>query len=191
MGLIPVRLEIYIQEGGTEITKMLAKTRFLIPVLVLLLGYNVAAQKTVSFETIEEKKDLEAIIPASFYFAGFSGMTQRRNSAAAKIGEKRFILAGLVDVSGYSSDISGIYEGFFITDSPVNVGATELEIGAYGFGFAKNGIVRFFDISGKQIIEAATIKDLVLKRPRPLLMQADEKGIHLYKGRDYVIISPR
>ncbi len=182
---------MYIGEGGNEITKMRATTRFLIPVFVLLLGYSVAAQKTVSIETIEEKKDLEAIIPASFYFAGLSGMTQRRNSAAAKIGEKRIILAGLVDVSGYSSDISGIYEGFFITDSPVNVGENELEIGAYGFGFSKNGTVRIFDISGKQVFEAATIKDLVIKRPRPLLMQSDKTGIRLYKGRDYVIISPR
>ena len=59
-----------------------------------------------------------------------------RNSAVGKFSEKRFIVSGLVDVSGYSTEISGVYEGFFITDSPVKFGKEDLKIGAYGIGFS-------------------------------------------------------
>ena len=83
--------------------------------------------------------NLKRIVPTSFYFAGQSADTQMRNSAAAKIGENRFVIAGLVDTSGYSTEISGKYEGFLITDSPVKIGDKMLETGAYGFGFSKNG----------------------------------------------------
>src|SRR5262245_95673 len=62
-------------------------------------------------------KDAIAVIPTSFYFAGQSAPTQVRNAAAAKLGKDRFVIAGLVDTSGYSTEISGKYEGFFITDS--------------------------------------------------------------------------
>ena len=48
--------------------------------------------------------------------------TQMRNTAAARIGRGRLVIAGLVDTSGYSTEISGKYQGFFITDSPVRVG---------------------------------------------------------------------
>jgi hypothetical protein len=69
------------------------------------------------------------IVPTSFYFAGQSAPTQMRNSAVARIGKDRYVVAGLVDTSGYSTEISGKYEGFFITDSPVNIGGKTLGTG--------------------------------------------------------------
>lgn len=134
--------------------------------------------------------ELKRIVPTSFYFAGQSAETQIRNSAAAKIGENRFVIAGLVDTSGYSTEIQGIYEGFFITDSPVKIGGKTLNTGAYGFGFAKDKI-NIFDLSSKQIFSAATIADAELKRPRPLMMSAEDKGIRLYKGKTYVLIAAK
>lgn len=170
------------------------KTFLFLPVLFLsmVFGQSVAAQQADAqeFEVITDKKQLRAIVPASFYFAGLSGGTQLRNSAVGRFGEKRHIVAGLVDVSGYSTDISGVYEGFFITDSPVAFGDKTLGIGAYGIGFAKSGKVRLFDLSGKQILSTATTRDTEMRRPRPLMMTLDKNGIRLYKGRDYVLISP-
>jgi hypothetical protein len=133
---------------------------------------------------------IKKIVPTSFYFAGQSAETQIRNSAAAKLGENRFILAGLVDTSGYSTEIQGKYEGFFITDSTVNIGGKLLKTGAYGFGFAKD-TVNIFDLSSKQILSVKTNNDAEMKRPRPLMMTADEKGIRLYKGKFYVTISAK
>ena len=84
--------------------------------------------------------NLKKIVPTSFYFAGQSAVTQMRNTAAAKLGTDRYVIVGLVDTSGYSTEISGKYEGFFITDSPVKIGDKELNTGAYGFGFSKDKI---------------------------------------------------
>ena len=130
------------------------------------------------------------IVPTSFYFAGQSAETQMRNAAAAKIGKERFVIAGLVDTSGYSTDIQGKYEGFFITDSPIKLGNKTLATGAYGFGFTKDAI-NIFDLSSKQIFSAKATEDAELKRPRPLMMTADEKGVRLYKGKTYVLISAK
>jgi hypothetical protein len=135
-------------------------------------------------------ENLKKIVPTSFYFAGQSAETQARNSAAAKIGENRYIIAGLVDTSGYSSDIQGIYEGFFITDSPVMIGGKLLNTGAYGFGFAKDR-VNIFDLSSKEILFAKALMDSEMKRPRPLMMAIDAKGIRLYKGKVYTIITAK
>lgn len=134
--------------------------------------------------------ELKRIVPTSFYFAGQSAETQSRNSAAAKIGENRFVIAGLVDTSGYSTEIQGIYEGFLITDSPVKIGGKLLNTGAYGFGFAKDK-VNIFDLSSKQVLSVKIIEDTELKRPRPLMMIAEEKGVRLYKGKTYVLITPK
>jgi hypothetical protein len=133
---------------------------------------------------------LKRIVPTSFYFAGQSAETQIRNSAAAKIGDNRFVIVGLVDTSGYSTEIQGIYEGFLITDSPIKMGGKLLNTGAYGFGFAKDK-VNFFDLSSKQILSVKAFQDTEMKRPRPLMMATENKGIRLYKGKTYIVINAK
>jgi hypothetical protein len=133
----------------------------------------------------------KVVIPSSFYFAGQSAPTQMRNAVVAKFGKNRFVIAGLVDTSGYSTEISGKYEGFFITDSPVRVGAKLLGTGAYGFGFSQNGKLNIFDISAKQILSVNTQTDADMKRPRPLQMTSAGDEVRLYKGKNYVVISSR
>jgi hypothetical protein len=139
---------------------------------------------------ILNEKDATVVIPTSFYFAGQSAPTQIRNAAAARLGKDRLVVVGLVDTSGYSTEISGKYEGFFITDSPVKIGDKSLGTGAYGFGFSKDGKINIFDISSKQILSVTTQNDAEMKRPRPLQMTAEPNGIRLYKGKSYVVITP-
>lgn len=163
-----------------------------LPLLFILLIASMAtmAQKNSKTEILSGDS-LKRIVPTSFYFAGQSAETQMRNSAAAKIGENRYVIVGLVDTSGYSTEISGKYEGFFITDSPVNIGDKMLDTGAYGFGFSKEGKVNFFDLSSKEILSVATMNDAEMKRPRPLMMANDTNGVRLYKGKSYVLISAK
>jgi hypothetical protein len=146
------------------------------------------AQNKTSYEVLADAA-LTRVVPTSFYFAGQSAVTQVRNAAAAKIGKDRFVVAGMVDTSGYSTEISGKYEGFLITDSPIKLGTKKLGTGAYGFGFAANGQIRIFDLSSKEILSAPTKTDTEMKRPRPLQMTSDSNGIRLYKGKSYVVIS--
>lgn len=141
-------------------------------------------------EVLDQSKAAN-IVPTSFYFAGQSAPTQMRNSAVARIGKDRYVIAGLVDTSGYSTEISGKYEGFLITDSPVKIGDKTLETGAYGFGFAKGGKVNIFDLSSKEILSVSTLNDAAMKRPRPLMMTGDTNGVRFYKGKDYVLISAK
>ena len=137
------------------------------------------------------EKDTAIVTPTSFYFAGQSAPTQMRNAFAAKLAKNRFVIAGLVDTSGYSTEISGKYEGFFITDSPVRIGDKMLGTGEYGFGFSQSGKLNIFDISAKQILSVNTQTDPSVSRPRPLQMTAVGNAIRLYKGKNYVVISAR
>jgi len=165
---------------------------FCVFVLALIVPFSVTAngQGKQNYEVLAETA-LTRVVPTSFYFAGQSAETQMRNAAAARIGKDRYIIAALVDTSGYSTEISGKYEGFFITDSPVVIGNKLLGTGAYGFGFSANGRVNLFDLSSKQILSVATANDPEMKRPRPLLMVSTDKGIRLYKGKNYVLIAAR
>lgn len=158
--------------------------------LILLFGscLNVAAQTAPEILTGDS---LKRVTPGSFYFAGQSAETQMRNTAAALIEKDRYVITGLVDTSGYSTEISGKYEGFFITDSPIKIGNKFLGTGAYGFGFSANGKVNIFDLSSKLILSVKTTDDPEMKRPRPLMMSVDGKGIRLYKGKMYVFISAK
>ena len=159
-------------------------------ILACAFAVSANAQETKDYEVLTSAA-LTKVVPKSFYFAGQSAETQVRNTAAAKIGRDRFIIAGLVDTSGYSTEISGKYEGFFITDSPVKIGDKTLDTGAYGFGFAANGQIKIFDLSSKEILSVATETDAAMKRPRPLQMTAEAKGIRFYKGKNYVLVAPK
>jgi hypothetical protein len=155
---------------------------------LFLLCASASAQNAPS---VMAEKDAAVVIPTSFYFAGQSAPTQMRNAAAAKLAKDRLVIAGLVDTSGYSTEISGKYEGFFITDSAVKIGDKELATGAYGFGFSQDGKLNIFDIGARQILSVNTQSDADMKRPRPLQMVATGGSLRLYKGKNYVAVSPK
>lgn len=135
--------------------------------------------------------ELTRVVPPGFYFQGLSAPTQMRNSAATRFGTNRFVIAGLVDTSGYSADVREKYEGFLITDSPISINGTDLGTGAYGFGFSKDGKLNILDLAGNQLLSVATTKDAQLRRPRPLMMSKSGSGIRLYRGRDYAQIETK
>jgi hypothetical protein len=168
---------------------LVKNTTNLLFLIAVILGISNLVLAQPKYEVLAEEA-LKRIVPTGFYFAGQSAETQMRNSAAAQIGKDRFIIAGMVDTSGYSTEIQGIYEGFFITDSTIKIGGKTLKTGAYGFGFTKEAI-NIFDLSSKQIFTAKASEDTELKRPRPLMMTADTKGIRFYKGKTYVLISAK
>ena len=155
-------------------------------VLVLVSFAEISlAQEPV---TVLTRAELTRVVPPGFYFEGLSAPTQMRNSAAARFGSKRYVIVGMVDTSGYSSDVRAKYEGFFITDFPIRINDTELGTGAYGFGFSDNGKMQILDLAGNQLFSVSTTKDNALKRPRPLMMLKDADGVRLYSGKDYVTI---
>lgn len=170
-----------------KIKRYLLTSSLLLSVICFLPAF-VLAQDTA---TVLVGGELTRIMPPGFYFQGLSAPTQMRNSAAARFGAKRYVIAGLVDTSGYAADVRAKYEGFFITDSPITINGSALAPGAYGFGFSDNGKMQILDLAGNQVLSVATTKDSDLKRPRPLMMTKVADGIRLYSGKDYVTIAAK
>lgn len=135
--------------------------------------------------------ELSRVVPPGFYFQGLSAPTQLRNSAAARWGKNRHVIAGLIDTSGYAADVRAKYEGFLITDSDITIDGKTLKTGAYGFGFSDDGKLTIMDLAGDQILSVTTTKDSKLKRPRPLMMSEDGERLRLYSGRDYALIDAK
>lgn|SRR5262245_46812863 len=134
---------------------------------------------------------LSRVVPGSFYFEGRSGPTQMRNAAAVRFGEKRHVIASLVDTAGYSSDIRAKYEGFLITDSKVTFGDKELAPGAYGFGVTKESKFNIFDVGGNLLLSVAGSKDAATRTPRPLALLKEDGGVRFYRGRSFVVITAK
>jgi hypothetical protein len=165
----------------------ITRTAFVL-MLLTLCSFAVHAQETA---TVLTGAELTRVLPTSFYFQGQNAPTQIRNSAAARFGTNRYVIVGMVDTSGYAADMRAKYEGFFITDSAVEINGHELKTGAYGFGFTDDGKMNVLDLSGKEILSASTTKDSSLQRPRPLMMARSGDGVRLFSGRDYVTITPK
>jgi hypothetical protein len=156
--------------------------------LVVIAGFPViaAVQGTVA---VLAGAELNKVVPTAFYFKGQSAPTQMRNAVAARSGSDRYVVAGMVDTSGYSTEVRAIYEGFFITDSAITLNGSDLATGAYGFGFSNDGKLNILDLAGKEILSVSTTKDSALKRPRPLMMTKAGNEIRIYSGRDYAVIA--
>ena len=161
-----------------------------IPAVALIMFLVLAAMAQTPVVVLSGT-DLTRVVPTSFYFEGQSAPTQMRNAAAARFGDKRHVIAGLVDTSGYSSEVRAKYQGFFITDSSITVGTQQLGAGAYGFGFSDDGKFNLFDVGGNAVTSAAATKDAALKRPRPLMMVKEKEELRLYAGRNYVTIAAK
>lgn len=156
--------------------------------ILILLGCGILATAQDQ-AVVLTGAELNKVVPPGFYFQGLSAQTQMRNSAAARLGPKRYVIAGLVDTAGYAADVRAKYEGFFITDSAIKVNGSALAAGAYGFGFSDNGKMNILDLTAAEVLSVSTAKDEAMKRPRPLMMTRVAEGIRLYNGKDYVVIS--
>jgi hypothetical protein len=163
-------------------------TGLVVLVVSCSLPFLVAAQDGAKILT---GADLSRVVPPGFYFQGLTAPTQMRNSAAARFGTSRYVIAGLVDTSGYAADVRAKYEGFLITDSPIYINKTDLGVGAYGFGFTRDGKLNILDLAGNEILSVSTTKDTQLKRPRPLMMTKSGNEIRLYSGKDYAVIGTK
>ena len=144
---------------------MKIRMAFVLVVLALCLSSFVAtAQETA---TVLTGAELTRVVPTSFYFQGQNAPTQIRNSAAARFGTNRHVIVGMVDTSGYAADVRAKYEGFFITDSAIEINGKDLKTGAYGFGFSDDGNMHVLDLAAKEVLSTSTTKDSSLTRPRP------------------------
>ncbi len=130
--------------------------------------------------------DLKRVVPASYFFRGQSASVQLRNAAGFRTADGKLVLAGLVDTSGYSSDVAEKYQGFLITEIKLSIEGSELPPGQYGFGFSKQDKFTVMDVGNNELLSVASHVDQNLQRAVPLKIVADQGSYRLYAGKKWV-----
>ena len=126
------------------------------------------------------------LLPASVYFKGQSATTQLRNSGGVKFADGSYMLATLVDTSGYSTDVQEKYQAYFITETPLKIEGHDLPAGIYGIGFVAGDKFNVLDVGAHELFAVSSHTDAELKRPTPLKVVAEGSGFRLYAGRKYI-----
>jgi hypothetical protein len=117
--------------------------------------------------TILHAPEAQKLLPDSVFYAGKSANTQLRNSAGIHFADDHYVLAVLVDTSGYSSAVQEKYQGYFLTEVPLEIGRHPLVSGAYGVGFVGDHFV-VMDIGNHDLLQAHATHDDTMPRPVPL-----------------------
>jgi len=128
------------------------------------------------------------IFPERVYFRGQTAPVQLRNTGGVHFADDLYVLAGLVDSSGYSSGIREKYQGYLLNEVTLQIGDQTLKPGAYGFGFLGGGKFVVMDLGANDVLQGTSQKDAEIKRPMPLQVVAGSTAgaYRLYCGRDYV-----
>jgi hypothetical protein len=130
------------------------------------------------------------LFPEKVFFRGQVAPVQMRNTGGIHFADDMYVLTGLVDNSGYSSDIRQKYQAYFISEVALEVGGQKLPAGAYGVGFLKDNKFVVMDLGAHDLFQIDSVRDADMKRPVPLQVVASPSGgsYRLYAGRDYVEI---
>src|SRR5215472_8063265 len=155
---------------------------------VMLLGIMTAQPAAVAQgDTVLKAADVQKLLPDSVWYKGQSAPAQKRNSGGVKFADGSFVLATLVDNSGYASDVAAKYQAYFVTELPIKIGDQSLPAGVYGVGFIGDNKFVVTDIGGHDVVTATSSNDDEMKRPLPMQVTVDPGGgFRLYAGRRYV-----
>jgi hypothetical protein len=128
------------------------------------------------------------LFPESVFFRGQVAPVQLRNTGGVHYADDRYVLAGRVDSSGYSSGIREKYQAYLLSEVSLEIGGQALRPGAYGFGFIDGGKFVALDLAANEVFQVASRRDAEMKRPIPLqvLASSNAGSYCLYVGRDYV-----
>lgn len=159
-------------------------------VLALAMAAAPNASRAQDKATILGPAAMQKLMPPEVFYRGQVATTQLRNSGGIKFSDGYYVLAGLVDTSGYSTGVASKYQAYFIAEVPIHVGGTKLPAGVYGVGFIAGNKFVVTDVGAHDVITVTSHKDSGLKRPVPLQVVAEPAGrFRLYCGRTYVTMS--
>ena len=140
--------------------------------------------------TVLKPADMQKLIPASVFYRGQVATTQQRNSGGIKFADGFYVLASLVDTSGYSTGIAAKYQAYLINEVPIKIGGHTLAAGAYGVGFIAGDKFVVTDLGAHDVFTVSSSNDAGLQRPTPLQIVADQGAdFRLYAGRKYVVLN--
>jgi len=153
-------------------------------VILVFSGWLLSAQQPKA--GVLSGDEIKKVVPTVYYFRGQSVPVQVRNSAGFSAPDGKLVLAGLVDTSGYASDVQAKYQGFLITELKLNIEGSELAPGEYGFGFSKEGKFLVMDVGANDLFTVAGKIDDKMPHPVPLKIVEDGGAYRLYSGRKWV-----
>lgn len=142
-------------------------------------------------EVVLHAVDAAKLLPPAVFFRGQSATTQVRNSGGVRFQDGFYLLASLVDTSGYSTGVQAKYQACLLTEVPIEINGKRLPAGAYGVGFIAGNKFDVLDIGAHDIFTVDSVRDMDIRRPTPLQVQAAPEAHHyrLYSGRSYVTIA--
>jgi hypothetical protein len=175
---------------------MIRFKRFFVFLSLLLLIFSVwyghiawADNPPAGKEVLLKAADISPkIFPEMVFFRGQVAPAQMRNTGGVHFADDSYVLAGLVDSSGYSSGIREKYQGYLLSEVTLEIGGQTLRPGAYGFGFITGGKFLVMDLGANDVLQGTSQHDADLKRPVPLQVAASSAAgtYRLFSGRDYV-----
>ena len=131
------------------------------------------------------------LFPETVFFRGQSAPVQMRNTGGVHFADDAYVLAGVVDNSGYSSGLRQKYQAYLLTEVPLQIGGQALKPGAYGFGFLEGNKFVLLDLGANELFQVPSQRDAEMKRPTPFqVVAASGAGQYrLYMGREFVEFS--
>lgn len=159
--------------------------------LFLTLSARPGPPPAAGKDTVLKATDISSkIFPEKVFYRGMVASVQMRNTGGIHFSDDFYVLAGLVDNSGYSSGVREKYQGYFITEVALEINGQSLKPGAYGIGFVEGSKLIVTDLGSNNLLEIAGTHDAEIRRPVPLqVVAAPEAGSYrLYLGRDYVTL---
>jgi hypothetical protein len=140
--------------------------------------------------TVLNPAAMQKFMPTEVFYDGQVASTQLRNSGGVKFSDGHYVLAALVDTSGYSSGVAAKYQAYFITEVPIHISGARLAAGVYGIGFISGNKFVVTDVGAHDVLTVSSTTDSSLKRPMPLqVVAASGASFRLYDGRTYVTIT--
>lgn len=73
-------------------------------------------------DSVLKPAEIQKLLPATVFYRGQTAPTQLRNSGGVKLADGFYVLAALVDTSGYTTGVQAKYQACFVTEVPIKVG---------------------------------------------------------------------
>lgn len=144
---------------------------------------------------VEKGEAFNKVLPKDFVLEENAIPTEKRNSALVITPSGARLIVGLLDTSGYSSQVQEKYLGMMIAEGSIDVCGHQIAIGSYGFGLAKRPgateahALRFmlYNQAGAKVAECTARWDAKTPSPRPLEVVVNGgRTARLYVGRTWV-----
>ena len=168
-------------------TRSLVLATFTLIFLTCALGFAQSAKE--SKDTILKPADIPAsLYPERVFFRGKTAPTQHRNTAGVHFADDMYVLAGLVDNSGYATGVKERYQAYLLTEVPLMIGGQRLAPGAYGFGFVQDGKFVLMDLGAHDLFKVDANHDAQMQHPVPFqIVAGSSEGTYLiYSGRNNI-----